>query len=428
MSDDYVLNHHSLDAYLYIRFLKMLTLMAFVGAILTWPVLFPVNATGGAGQSGLDILSFSNVSDSNPARYFAHAVMAWVFFGWVMFLVGREMLYLVKVRQAYLLSTWNSSRISQRTVLFTDVPEKDLSLDRLHTMFPHVAQIWLVPDVKDLEDDVEDLEKTIPNLEGSEIKLLQKVTKQQKKHGEKQSGFDESLRPKHKLKFLVGKKVDSIGYYSKHVEELLPKIRSAQRSHLAGKEKLASAIFIEFETMAAAEKAFNDNSHRRPTHFSSRQMGVLPEEVIWKNLGMGSKNRMLRHILATIAISALIIFWSIPVAIVGIISNINYLTENVPFLSFIDSIPSVILGVVTGLLPVILLAVLMALVPVICRCKLPIHNLRILDLTSLCSLSQIIWRSHCLRGRGAMPEMVLRFPSNPSLPHHNLHLWCCSRS
>jgi hypothetical protein len=153
-SDEYALSHHSLDAYLYIRFLKMLTLMSFVGAIITWPVLFPVNATGRGGQSGLDILSFSNVN--TQVRFFAHALMAWVFFGWVMFLIGREMLYLVKVRQAYLLCTWNASRISQRTVLFTDISEQDLSLERLHTMFPKIAQIWLVPDVEDLDDDVED--------------------------------------------------------------------------------------------------------------------------------------------------------------------------------------------------------------------------------------------------------------------------------
>jgi hypothetical protein len=365
LSDDYILNHHSLDAYLYVRFLKVLTLMAFVGAIITWPVLFPVNATGAAGESGLDILSFSNISESNPARYFAHAVIAWIFFGWVMFLIGREMMYLVKVRQAYLLSTWNASRISQRTVLFTDIPDKELSLERLHTIFPDVAQIWLVPDVSELEDDVEDLEETVPKLESSEIKLMQKVTKEHKKIGEKASSFDETLRPTHKLKFLVGKKVDSI----KHISELLPKIRSAQRAHLAGKKPLTNAIFVEFDTMAAAEKAFNDNHHRRPTEFSSRQMGILPDEVIWKNLGMGAKNRMLRHLAATIAISALIIFWSIPVAIVGIISNVNYLTENVPFLDFINDIPDVILGVVTGLLPVVLLAILMALVPVICRCE-----------------------------------------------------------
>jgi hypothetical protein len=368
-SDEYALSHHSLDAYLYMRFLKMLTLMAFIGAIITWPVLFPVNATGGGGESGLDVLSFSNVN--TQVRYFAHALMAWVFFGWVMFLIGREMLYLVKVRKAYLMSTWNASRISQRTVLFTDIPEKDLSLERLHSMFPKIAQIWLVPDVEDLEDDVEELEKTVPNLETSEIKFMQKVTKQQQKQkGEKGAEYEKALRPTHRLKPLIGHKVDSIGYYRNQIKELLPKIQSAQRSHLAGKEKLASACFIEFDTMAAAEQAFNDNYHHRPTPFTSRQMGVLPDEVIWNNLGMGSKNRMLRHVLATTAITLLIIFWSIPVAIVGIISNVNYLTENVPFLSWINEIPSVILGVVTGLLPTILLAVIMALVPIICRCKL----------------------------------------------------------
>lgn len=62
----------------------------------------------------------------------------------------------------------------------------------------------------------------------------------------------------------------------------------------------------------------------------------------------------------------LCIFWTIPVAVIGAISNINNLTSVVPFLSFIQDIPPVILGVVTGLLPVILLAVLMALVPIVC--------------------------------------------------------------
>lgn len=64
---------------------------------------------------------------------------------------------------------------------------------------------------------------------------------------------------------------------------------------------------------------------------------------------------------------ALIIFWSIPVAFVGAISQVDNLICILPFLSFIDDIPSVILGVVTGLLPVILLAVLMAMLPIILR-------------------------------------------------------------
>jgi hypothetical protein len=371
-----------MDAYLYMRFLKMLVKLSFVGAIITWPILFPVNATGGGGESGLDIISFSNVN--SPTRYFAHAVVAWIFFGWTMFLIVRETLYLVKIRQAYLLSTWQASRISQRTVLFTNVPEKQLSLESIHTMFSGVAQVWLVPDIKDLEDDVQELEETVPKLEKSEIKFMTKVNKKQKKSGgEKDVSHDSKLRPTHRTKFLVGKKVDSIEHYRQEINELLPKIKSAQRSHIAGKEKLLSAVFIEFDTLADAQHAATQHEHRWPTkETETRQMGVLPEEIIWDNLGMGSKTRFIKKVLATLAISLLILFWAIPVAIVGIISNVSYLTENVPFLAWIDSIPPVILGVVTGLLPTILLAVLMALVPVICRCKfLPfpfsdkIHNL-----------------------------------------------------
>ena len=71
--------------------------------------------------------------------------------------------------------------------------------------------------------------------------------------------------------------------------------------------------------------------------------------------------------LAGTFIALLIIFWTIPVAVVGAISNISYLTTKVPFLGFINDIPPFILGVVTGLLPSVMLAVLMAVVPIFCR-------------------------------------------------------------
>jgi hypothetical protein len=404
------------------RFLKMLTVMAFVGAIITWPILFPVNATGKGGESGLDILSFSNVQD--PTRYFAHALMAWVFFSWVMFLIGRETLYLAKVRTAYLLTTWSASRISQRTVLFTDVPEEHLTLDAIHTLFSNVAQVWLVPDVDDLEDDIEELEKTVPKLEASEIKFMKKVTKkQQKSPSEKDSTSEKSLRPTHRLKPLIGKKVDSIEHYRQQLKDLLPRIKSAQQSHISGKEKTLTAVFIEFSTLAAAQAAATQRTHRRPTSdITTRQMGVLPAEVIWKNLGISSKSRFVRKLVATLAISALILFWSIPVAIVGIISNVSYLTENVPFLAWIDSIPSVILGVVTGLLPTVMLAVLMALVPVICRCKLLPYSSRAQELMVTYSLCKTRWRRHALRSRTPNAKLVLRIPGHPSLPRDDVHV------
>jgi calcium permeable stress-gated cation channel len=80
LSDDLVLNHQSLDGYLYLRFLKMLTVICFVGCCITWPVLFSVNATGDGGQTQFDLLSFSNIGKDEKNRYYAHVFIGWIFF------------------------------------------------------------------------------------------------------------------------------------------------------------------------------------------------------------------------------------------------------------------------------------------------------------------------------------------------------------
>jgi len=66
-------------------------------------------------------------------------------------------------------------------------------------------------------------------------------------------------------------------------------------------------------------------------------------------------------------VTLLVIFWSIPVAFVGAISNVQSLINIIPAFSFLNKLPSQVFGVVSGLLPVILLAVLMALLPIILR-------------------------------------------------------------
>lgn len=76
--DSYVLNHESLDGFLLLRYLKICVVICFVGCLITWPVLFPVNATGGKGLVQLDLLTFGNVANKN--RYYAHTGVAWIFF------------------------------------------------------------------------------------------------------------------------------------------------------------------------------------------------------------------------------------------------------------------------------------------------------------------------------------------------------------
>jgi hypothetical protein len=277
----------------------------------------------------------------------------------VMFLIARETIYLAKIRKAYLLSSWNASRISQRTVLFTNVPNNLLSHDRLRAMFRGVSYIWLVTDTSELEDDVNELNEAALKLEDGELKMIQQA--------QKDGRVNNSKRPTSKLKLLVGEKVDTIDHNRRCLSHLLPKVQKAQQSHMQGRGDLNGAVFIEFDTLADAQTAQALAIYDKPASFVSRQMGVLPNEIIWKSLKMNAWNRYARRIIATALITLLILFWSIPVALVGIISNVNYLTANIPFLAWIDNIPSIILGVITGLLPTILLAALMALVPIICR-------------------------------------------------------------
>lgn len=78
IEDNHVLHHSSLDGYLFLRFLRVLCATCFTGCLMTWPILFPIHATGGNGNNQLDILSFSNVAD--PNKYYANVFVALVYF------------------------------------------------------------------------------------------------------------------------------------------------------------------------------------------------------------------------------------------------------------------------------------------------------------------------------------------------------------
>lgn len=79
--DTYVLQHHSLDAYLMLRFLKLASIILVVGCFITWPILFPVNATGGGNMQQLNILTFSNVAKDQYNRFYAPCFLAWIYTG-----------------------------------------------------------------------------------------------------------------------------------------------------------------------------------------------------------------------------------------------------------------------------------------------------------------------------------------------------------
>jgi hypothetical protein len=250
----------------------------------------------------------------------------------------------------------------------------------LRQMFgPSVRKIWQPTDCKELEKLVKKRDKTAMKLEGAEFKMIKQANKNRVKAEKKASAespatpndptrwIDEKKRPRHRLMPQIWKKVDTINWSRGTLEELDRFVNQQQNEHMDLKHTKVSAAFIEFSNQSAAHHAYQTVGRESKLKFDPRYIGVQPEEVVWQNLGVTKASRKVKILIATVIIWLMIIFWTIPVAFVGILTNINYLTNKVSFLSFINKIPSPILGVVTGLLPTILLAVLMALVPIFCR-------------------------------------------------------------
>ncbi|KAL2196869.1 hypothetical protein P885DRAFT_69342 [Corynascus similis CBS 632.67] len=391
--DIYALQHQSLDAYLYIRYLRMALVMCLVGCFVTWPVLFPVNATGGGGQKQLDILSYANIDrDNEYNRYYAHVFIGWIYFGFIMYMIMRECIFYINLRQAFLLSPFYANRISSRTVLFTSVPEPYLNEAKLRKVFgPAAKNIWITGDTKEVDKLVEERDKVAMRLEKAEIKLIKLAHKARLEAIKKGASPDDAdkapivgdaesgsiaarwvpskKRPTHRLGplGLVGKKVDTINWCRTELERLIPETEAAQAKYRAGDRKSIPGVFIEFRTQSDAEGAAQILAHHQGLHMGPGHIGIRPGEIIWKSLAIPWWQKVIRRYAVVAFITAMILFWAVPVAFVGLVSNVNYLKENVSFLRWLNDVPSVIMGVITGLLPSVMLSILMSLVPIVMR-------------------------------------------------------------
>jgi hypothetical protein len=62
-----------LDGYFLLRYLRIAVIICFLGCCITWPILFPVNATGGNHSQQLNIIAFGNIAKNKQNRYYGKA-------------------------------------------------------------------------------------------------------------------------------------------------------------------------------------------------------------------------------------------------------------------------------------------------------------------------------------------------------------------
>ncbi|KAH6838593.1 hypothetical protein B0I37DRAFT_387301 [Chaetomium sp. MPI-CAGE-AT-0009] len=439
IKDDYILNNCSLDGFFFLRFLRILSIICLAGVFVVWPVLLPINATGASGLLELDSLTIGNVK--LPSKYYAHVLVAWCFFGFVLYMICRECIYYVNLRQAYLLSPNYSKRLSSRTVLFTCIPKPYMEEAKLRKLFGDSAKnIWIVKDTSPVRALVEDREETADRLQQAEVRLIRLANASRQKHLKKHPaasslnghpnesdahslrpsqneaekgqiidttehfaerqlsvsdspstgkppnpdythpyGLDPSLpdvrgsvaalwlpvrsRPYHRPLQNFGRRVDTIRWTRARLTVLNKEIWKLRRQFRRGDGASLNAAFIEFDSQASAQAGLQILAHHQPLHMSPCYIGLQPDEIIWSTLRIRWWEHIMRRFFMMGVIAVAIVFWSIPAALVGMVSNIKSLSEKVFFLEWIMLLPGPILGVIQGLLPALALSWLMAAVP-----------------------------------------------------------------
>lgn len=353
----------------------------------------------------------------------------------ILYMVSRECVYYINLRQAYLLSDFYANRLSSRTVLYMNVPREYLDEARLRWILgKSVKRIWMPQTSDELERLVKERDQTAMRLEKAEFSLIRmanlartRALKNQDKAAatpepghsvsdleagaddisvdnngmpveQKTVGFSEALhtptnssrsatepplpdvngsvasqwlshssRPHHRPIANAGRRVDTIKWTRNQIKKLNFKIRQLRQQQLFKTDTFMPSVFVEFETHTDAQNAYQTLTHHRPLHMAYRYLGVRPFEILWDALSMPWWQRIIRRFSIQALICVLIIFWALPCAAVGTITNIEYLAEKVPFLGWITKLPDAIKGIISGVVPALALSFLMSIVPGILR-------------------------------------------------------------
>ncbi|KAL8972880.1 MAG: hypothetical protein Q9183_000307 [Haloplaca sp. 2 TL-2023] len=163
----------------------------------------------------------------------------------------------------------------------------------------------------------------------------------------------------------MGQKVDTIDYCRKEVARLNVEIEQDQKE--PEKFPLMNSAFIQFNHQVAAHMACQSISHHTPQQMTPRIVEISPDDVIWDNMSIKWWENYLRTGAVILLVAALVVSWSPFVALTGLLGNLNQISRQFSWLTWVSDLPDTVIGILSGILPQAILAALLALLPVILR-------------------------------------------------------------
>ncbi|THU96938.1 DUF221-domain-containing protein [Dendrothele bispora CBS 962.96] len=413
-----IIHKNGLDAYMFLRYIKLLIKIFFVYTLLSFAVIVPVDYIGrNDAPSNLERISWTNLKRlEDQPRFFAHVCIVYVLTFYVIYQIRREMSHFTHMRHQFLLSPSHSSHAQARTVLLTSVPDEianEHDMRQFASFVPGgVDKVWVYRDTKELNRWFEERQDACGKLEGAVAGLLKeamkvwrkrekawkKAHKNQGKHedGKRKKGdldvdlenqddedglvvpppsrefldelVPENKRPKHRTGplGLSGKKVDTIDWCKEEIATLNGKIRQARAKLVEGKS--LGSVFILCNLQMGAHILAQCVSYHEPLKMIDKWIETHPKDIVWRNLDDGALEMRWRYLVSWLAMVGLIIAWSFPAVFIGTLSKVEGLCQSVQFLRWIcDDLSETVQSIIQGVLPPVLLAALFALLPLILR-------------------------------------------------------------
>ncbi|KAG5361440.1 hypothetical protein CJU90_2823 [Yarrowia sp. C11] len=378
-----VIDRGGLDSYFFLRFMRMLLWIFGVACCVIIPILVPINATGNTKDmlsepTGMDNLSWSNIGPYKSSRYSAHLVMAIATVIVLLALFTYELNVYIEKRQQYLTKPSHQIRATATTILIKYVPahlRSEKAIKNLFRNLGEVKNVWFTRDYSKLTALLSKQKKRYRELERLVTKRIIEAEKKFKKKPENDPEDTTKYLPKSETVRspvasvfgmdlnvpLLGSKHDSIDWHCEEIERLTREIDTL-KSESSMFDTMPTCM-IQFTTQLDAHVACQSLSYHNPNFMDTRLIETDHRDVIWANMRGSFYEEKVRFAIATALNIALIIGWAVPVSVVGLISQISYLTKLLPFLSFLNDLPDAIQGAISGILPPVLLALLMMLVP-----------------------------------------------------------------
>ncbi|XP_076949742.1 hyperosmolality-gated Ca2+ permeable channel 3.1-like [Bidens hawaiensis] len=353
------------DSAVYFVFLSTVFGILLLSGMLLLPVLVPLHmteknpnikdSTGKNAFDDLDKLSMAHLKEKSPRLWASVIACYWVsIVSYV--LLWRAYKHVSDLRAEALSSL--EAKPEQFAVVVRDIPLSSEASSRKEQVDTYFKTIYPDTFYKSLVvTDNTEVNKIYEELEDYKKKLRRAETI----YADSKKVNPEGVPPTHKTGFLglVGKKVDSIEYYKGKIEELTPKLESAQKSTFRGKQQ-GSAVVVFTNRVTAASAG--QSAHARMIDTWTVTDAPEPRQILWNNLPKTYYERETRQYVVYFIVFLTICFYMIPIGIISAFTTLPNLKKLLPFTKPVLNV-DIIRTVLGAYLPQLALIVFLALLP-----------------------------------------------------------------